>query len=600
MNSVKTVLEEKLKKVVEGLGGVDVPVVLTRPTAKNHGDYTTNIAMTLAKKLGKNPRELVEEIISILNTKYKILNTIDSASVEGPGFINFRVTKDTLITEVEALLSGASSANVSDLRAKQVVMLEFTDPNPFKEFHIGHLLNITLGEAFARSLEAVGATVIRANYEGDVGMHVAKALFGMEALKAEMPQDNATSLEKVRFLGRAYAFGAKAFEDDPDSTTKIRSINIKIYQEDESIKELWSKGRAWSLEHFEEIYRRVGTVYKHYYFESAIVALAKNIAELAVQKGIFEKSQGAVVFKGEHYGLHTRVFLTAEGNPTYEGKEMALAEMKAKDEVVDASYIMTAREQAEYFKVVLKALSFINPDVAAKTMHFSFGFVRLKDGKMSSRLGNIIPGMWLLDEAKKQIRETYKEMNEDTAEKVALAAVKYSFLKFARGSDISFDFHESISLEGNSGPYLQYTTVRTQSILKKYEAKYGIFRFEKSILTAKNNWNTEEQALLQLLTQFRENVEIASQTFMPNVLCNYLFELAQTFNTFYQKHKVIRGVIPVKTGIQGALDPLVKPEDDKEELSMKTAEFRMALVLAVGKTLKKGLFILGIETPEKM
>ncbi|MBI2074678.1 MAG: arginine--tRNA ligase, partial [Candidatus Levybacteria bacterium] len=549
MSSIKETISTSLKKALQDLGIEGVEPQVEAPADSSHGDYASNIALAIfssskfkvlaSRRSGqsskfRSPLELAKEIASIIHdSSFIILSKVEAVP---PGFINFWLSKDYLVAELEKVLAEKESyGKISRLRNSfgepRKIMLEFADPNPFKEFHIGHLRNITLGESFARLLEAQNAVLWRVDYQGDVGMHVAKALYGLlqiSKLKSQNSNltlenkkqiqdiinelDKRTLKEKVKILGQAYAAGSKAYEEDETAKKEIQSINIKVYQMDESVKNLWAAGRQWSLEHFEQIYRRVGTKYKHYYFESAISPLGKELVVNNVQKGIFEASEGAIVFRGEKVGLHTRVFVTKENYPTYEAKDLALAKAKYEDVKYDKSIVITAHEQAIYFQVVLAALKLLFPDLAAKTVHYSFGFVRLKEGKMSSRTGNVITGDWLLDEAKRRIKESFKEMDEETAEKVAVGAVKYSMLKFAPASDISFSFEESISLEGNSGPYIQYTYARTQSVLRKARDKNDNTSLKRRRLL---RLEAEEEVLLRLIVKFPEVVEEAGEGFAP-------------------------------------------------------------------------------------
>ncbi len=243
-----------------------------------------------------------------------------------------------------------------------------------------------------------------------------------------------------------------------------------------------------------------------------------------------------------------------------------MAIIKNEDVPYDQSIVLTGNEQLEYFHVMLAALKKISPDLASKTKHLTFGHVRLKEGKMSSRTGDVITASWLLTEAIKRVKDSFADMDETTAEKVGIGAVKYSMLKFSIPADIHFSFEESITLEGNSGPYLQYAYVRTQSVLN---------RSKNQELSSKesNSFEKEELELLRFLTQYPYFVEISAHDFAPNLLCNYLFELSQKYNLFYQKCKIIGG---------------------------ENEAFRLSLTKAVGNVLKNGLTILGIETVEKM
>jgi arginyl-tRNA synthetase len=396
-------------------------------------------------------------------------------------------------------------------------------------------------------------------------MHVAKAIWGMLEAKNEIAGLKNLD-QKVKFVAKAYAHGAQKFEESETAKREITEINKKVYSKDPEITRYWKLGREWSLKHFEKIYKMLGVAYDFYYFESKTAPEGKKLVEKFTKSGVFEKDAGAIILRAEKSGLHTRVFVSSEGNPTYEAKDLALALMKFKDFPYDKSYIITANEQIDYFKVVLKALSFVAPDVAVRNFHFSFGFVSLKDGKMSSRLGNVIPGEWLIEETAKHLKEKFPKVDPETLGKIAVGAVKYSMLRFGRESDIKFSFEDSINLHGNSAPYLQYTFARANSILEK-SGKKGPKKFSQDKLA------TEMLAVTRLVCQFETAVFYAAENFSPNILCNYLYSLATKFNLFYEEHKVV-----------GAPDEYQK----------------LALVAAVSKTLEKGLYLLGIEAPEKI
>lgn len=270
-------------------------------------------------------------------------------------------------------------------------MIEFTDTNPFKEFHIGHLYSNIVGESLSRLLEAQGANVRRVIYQGDVGMHVAKAVWGfMQNLENKSGQDLVLRIanleekslhEKIKFLGDAYSYGSRAFEDDSQAAEQIKVLNKKIYDKDIEVMPAYNVGREWSLKYFETIYARLGTKFDNYYFESEVGPEGSKIVKEYQLKGIFEESDGAIIFPGEKYGLHNRVFINSLGLPTYEAKELGLAPRKYKDFSYDMSVIVTGNEINEYFRVLLKALELIYPDIAVKTKHISHGMVRIPEGK---------------------------------------------------------------------------------------------------------------------------------------------------------------------------------------------------------------------------
>ncbi|MBI1982396.1 MAG: arginine--tRNA ligase [Candidatus Levybacteria bacterium] len=593
MTAYEQILSQ-LKSIIKDLTACDIVPHLEYPADPAHGDYASNVAMAMFQKVSrvsqvsrasrewKSPMEVAQEIAKRLEVSSQ-LEVIDRVEAVPPGFINFWLSKDYLISQLQEVLEEGEKFGTtinSELSGKKN-MVEFADPNPFKEFHIGHLRNISLGESLSRLLEAQGAKVFRANYQGDVGMHVAKALYGIQSSEFRVQNEDLSLAEKMRILGRAYALGSRAYEEDEGAKKEIQDLNIKIYKNDSEIREIWEIGRKWSLDAFEQIYKRLGTKYDYYYFESQTAPVGRQLVLDHLENGVFERHDGAVVFRGEKFGLHTRVFVTKEDYATYEAKDLALAQLKYKDVAYDRSIIITAHEQAPYFSVILVALKLIESDLAAKTVHYSFGFVSLKTGKMSSRKGEVITAQWLLDEAKTRIKKQFKEISEETAEKVAVGAVKYSLLKFSPASDIVFSFDESISLEGNSGPYLQYAYARTQSILAKVKSQKSKVKIRVQNLKVKQ-LEPEESALLRRIHLFPEVVGEAAEQFAPNLLCNYLFELAQAFNLFYQKHKII--------------DPTAGSGREVQALR----GFRLALTASVGQILKNGLYLLGIESPERM
>ncbi len=573
--TIKEQITDDLRLKIKDLGIVDVQPIVEYPADPKHGDYSSNIALIAAKKLGKNPMELAESIATDLRLKIKDLG-VEKVEVVKPGFINFWATNDALVNSLTSL-DNSEKAKTS-LTGKKV-LVEFAHPNTHKAFHIGHLRNIVTGESVARLLDAAGVSVIRGNYQGDVGMHIAKCLYGV--LKIPDYKSQIVNLkdarERVDFLGSAYSQGSKAFEEDETAKKEILDINNKIYSRDPSVWEIYQTTRQWSLDYFELIYKRLGSHFDRYYFESEVYESGKKYVLDGLKKGIFEKSNGAIIFPGKKLGLHDRVFITGEGNPTYEAKEMGLGTLEFSENDLDLVIHVVGPEQTGYFQVVFEALALLFPETREKEQHKVYGWVKLKEGKMSSRTGNVILGEWLIDEAKKEIQKileknesNYTEAEkDDISEKVAVAAVKYSFLRVSTQQEIAYDLKESVSFEGNSGPYIQYVFARTQSVLAKAGATIN-----KSQSTI-NKPEAEERELLRLLAKYGEVVQEASERLAPNIVCTYLFDLAQAFNLFYQKC------------------PILKSESE-------IRDFRLFLTKQTGETIKNGLNLLGIDAPVKM
>lgn len=606
---MKKSVAELLIRILGELGVSDVTLDVTVPENSGNGDYTTNVAMRLAGRLKKSPMDIAEEIRKHYQKIYKdsqksagpdtqnnALQAIDRIEIAPPGFLNIFMSEASLSTSTSLVLNTGEAYGSAKTKEPLRITVEFTDPNPFKEFHIGHLYSNSVGESLSRLFESQGHVVRRVNYQGDVGMHVAKAIWGL----GREPVTGLANLPlpaRIKELGNAYVKGAKAFEEDAAAAEEMKRLNKLIFiaaqgmwqrtkgtkavvdyragerideKELSEVSERYETGRAWSLEYFETIYKRLGTYFAGYYFESLVGERGVVIVREHIHDGVFEESDGAVVFRGPH----TRVFINQLGLPTYEAKELGLAPTKYEDWKYDASYIVTGNEINEYFKVLLAALAKVAPDLSAKTRHIGHGMVRNADGsKMSSRSGEILSGEGLLDEVKQSIytiidqndNKYSKTEREEIAEAAAIAAVKYSLLRVSLPSDVAFDLKTSVSFDGDSGPYLLYTYARAKSVLRKSGGPS-----EQSTKIQSLALNPEERAIARLILYFPDIVAEAAEKLAPSMLCSYLFSLAQAFNLFYQKHQII--------GEPG----------------------RLALTEAAAQVLKNGLMLLGIPVVERM
>ncbi len=584
---IKDHIKTRIQTILQEMK-IEATAELEYPLISSFGDYSSSIAMKLTKKLKKNPMLIAEEIA----TKIKPDDIIEKVETAKPGFINFWITKKNLVDNLKSISSRGENYGRSDILKNKKIIVEFTDPNPFKEFHIGHLYSNIVGESLARLHEALGADVRRVTYQGDVGMHVAKSIWGMKKL---MEQEKTTldDLQKqplsdrVKFLGKSYAEGATAFEENEKARQEIITINKQVYQKEQAVTEIYETGRRWSLEHFDSIYERLGSKFDTNFFESEVGQKGVELVKENMKTGVFKESDGAIIFPGEDYGLHTRVFINSLGLPTYEAKELGLAPAKYEWFPYDESIIVTGNEINDYFKVLLAALEKIYPDLRKKTEHISHGMVRLPEGKMSSRTGKILRGEWLLDEAAQKALEVIKltiekkaDPNEnidrelgwiaDTAEAIGKAAVKYALLKNGIGRDVEFNFNESVSFEGNSGPYLQYTYVRCRSVIEKSHID-----LQAATATEDTKLNEEELSIMRTLIKFPEIIIDTALHNSPNLISNFLYDIAQKYNLFYQKHSILNA-------------------DDE------TKKLRILLTHSVSQVIDNGLNLLGIQTVEKM
>jgi arginyl-tRNA synthetase len=558
----KTILREDLQKAVEKLGfGKPTDLVLSIPENSGFGDYSSNVALQLSKqestKSYQSPHQIASEVVKKMNHP----SYLENIEVAGPGFINFYL-KGTALVE----LVGEKLDKPKEIKSK--ILIEYGDPNTHKAFHIGHLMTLTVGESLSRILEYEGNEVYRVNYGSDIGPTVAKAIWGIKHLDSDYEQVKKGSLkEKVEFLGRAYSFAHSQYEEDEKAKLEIDHLTKLLYQRDETVLLLWEETKNWSLDYFMSLYHRVGTKFDRRVNESEIDQLGKKIVLDNLGK-IFKEDQGAIIFEGERYGLHNRVFINSAHNPTYEGKEMGLMDLYQDLFPFDRLIILTDKQQVSYHQVVQKAMELINNTLIGKKHHISHGFVSLTTGKMASRSGNVITAEWLIDQVKEEIKKiTAANIAEEDIDKIAIAAIKFYFLKYSISSDIIFDIDKSIALQGDTGTYLLYTYTRTYSLLSKSPA--SALEKDPSITGLED----EERAVLRQLEYFEMVVASAVIELQPNQLCNYLLNLARAFNAFYERYPII---------------------------GSKKEAFRLQLTQKVGDTLKEGLYLLGIETVERM
>jgi len=553
-------MEQIIANIIKQHFDVDVEVQLSRPDPQ-FGDYATNIALQLAGRLQKNPRDIAEELATALRETKEF----SDVSVAGPGFINMKLSDERLHEALTTMLqTGYGNSHAYE---GKVVITEYSDPNPFKVLHAGHFYTSVVGDAMSNLIEAAGGEVHRVNFGGDVGMHVAKTIWAiMLALGGEHPEklNEIPEADRSEWMAQQYVIGTNAYEEDDVAKEAIVALNKKVYQlhtdndHESALAQLYWTCRTWSYDYFNAFYDRIGTHFEKYYPESetAPIGLATVLAQK--ENGVYKDSDGAVIFEGELYGLHTRVFINKEGLPTYEAKDVGLSIKKWDDYQFDQSVIITGNDITEYMKVVLKSIEQFKPELAERTLHVTHGNVKLVGGvKMSSRKGNFLRAVDVLDAAADENEQAVGN-REDT---VVIGAIKYAFLKNRVGPDIIFDPKESVAIHGNSGPYLQYAHARARSILEKVT----------NTEMRSHSLDPQERTLLVKLTEFPDVIAQATEHLSPHLICTYLYEVSQTFNRFYEQSRIVG--------------------DERE------AE-RARLVEAYASVLNNGLTRLGIHAPE--
>lgn len=550
-------IQNSIATVVKQLYDIETTVALVKPEPQ-FGDVASNIALQLAARVGRSPRDIAQELAQHLDASKDIARV----EVAGPGFINVWFS--------DSFLWSAANARSNNIYAGLTFVVEYSCPNYFKELHAGHLYQTVYGNAIARMVERAGATVHRTNFGADVGLSAARALWGiLQHLGGEYPEklDEIPTAERTKFIAARYVDGAKAdTSDDAQVSEEILAVNKSIYamhasgDTESAFARIYFTTREWCRQYFIQLYEDLEVdAFEKYYPESSTES--RGVSEVRSRVGsVFAESQGAVVYEGEKDGLHTRVFITKEQLPTYETKDLGLILIEMEDFAFDRRILLTGSEQAQYMKVVWRAADKVLPGVGARMTHLTNGLIRFGDGqKMSSRLGNVTTAMDVIQSVKDAVEDSGDEVRN---RQVYLGALKYELLKYKLGGDIAFDPKNSVSLQGNSGPYLQYALVRANSILSKVTATKEPTSLDEA-----------ERKLVQKLSQYRDVVEEATRQFETHTICNFLYELAGVFNAFYEHNRVV--------------------EHEREAM-------RAALVGAYKQTLEDGLYLLGIAAPERM
>lgn len=547
-------------------------VFLEFPEAMEHGDYATNICLINAKKQAKKPIEYAKQIKALLEKDKDLLKIVSKIEVAGPGFINFTLSLDSLMSNLKSVNKSGDSFGKSSLNSGKKILLEHTSPNTIKTLHIGHVRNNALGMAVHNILEFTGFDVKLDAINNDRGIHVMKALW---AYLKEGGDKTPKDIKPDHFVDSYYAKGVKDAEDE-NNLKEMRDLLKKWEDKDSEVRSQWKKMRDWTLEGFRQTYKRLASHHDHQWFESDFFEEGKGIVERGLKSKVFKRLEdGAVLSNLEKYGLPDTIVLRADGTSMYHTQDLRLTELKKEKYPSDLYIWDIGPEQSLYLKQLFAMCEQLGIGKTENYLHLSYGFVFLKGGgKMSSRKGNVISADWLIDEMVRKAEKIIQQSDtsrglgkseiKSVSEAVGIGAIKYSLLKTSRDTDIYFGLDESLALEGNSGPYLQYTYARIQSVLKKLRNP----KEENA-----RGLNEEETLLLRLLVRFPEVLVESANNFAPNLVVNYIYELAQKYNNFYSKHKII---------------------------GSSNEAFRLNLSSACGTVLKNGLKLLGIDTPERM
>ncbi len=601
-------IKQLLTKILVDMNVSDVIPQVSLSSSSDHGEFSSNVAMLLAKKIDKSPMEIAEEIKQKLITHKPADNLLEKIVVVKPGFVNIYVNRAFLVSQLKYLLEGQEKIDGKGKSYKYIV--EYSSPNIAKPFTVGHLRSTIIGDAIANLLEATGNKVYRDNHLGDWGTQFGKQIYAIKTWGNEAEMD--ASENPVKDLVALYVRFHDEAEKNPSLEDEGRAWFKKLEDGDPEARRLWKKCIDWSWKEFNRIYSELnvefteneGRGFGEAYFEDKMQSV---IEELKAKKLLHVGEQGAQIVEfPSDFKLPPLMILKKDGATLYSTRDLATDKFRL-EHYGKAIIIINevGGEQSLYFRQLYKLEEMLGWFYPEQRMHKKHGLYRFQEGKMSTRKGNVI---WLedvLDEAKKraynlqfdnisypndeikekvqntiQLGKGEKTEIEDRAKAVAIGAIKWNDLKRNSEQDILFDWDDILNMHGNSGPYMQYVYVRCLSILEK--AKSNTLDVEGQDVQERISdfegytFKSEEFELLRQLCFFETILKQAAKELAPHMLCTYLFELAQVFNHFYQKV------------------PVLHAENETQK------KFRLLLVSVTAKVIKKGLHILGMETPEKM
>jgi arginyl-tRNA synthetase len=559
------------------------------PPDNSFGDYAFP-CFPLAKMLKLAPPVIAQRLEEEWKKNLSPLLFVEHIIAKG-GHLNFMLSQKDLVTTYIPLISDKSFFDVHQLHLPDKdkhIMLEFSQPNTHKEFHVGHGRNVCLGDSLQRLYRYFGYKVTAVNYIGDEGAHIAKCLYQVEQYQVQghcLPDGE----QLAEWLGQQYVESNLCLEEAQKNPVLLASIQKRISQiladieqQRDPIYSLWKNTRNVCLKEFQRIYQWLHVHFDHVFYESETSQASQKVVDDYTQKGLFVNSQGAIGMPMEEANLGFMMVRKSDGNTLYITKDIVLAERKFRDFKVDKSLYIVGNEQEFHFRQLFHFLKKANFPQADNCYHLSYGMVRRASGKMSSRKGNSFTFMELtelLKQALEPFLDKYKtqwttEQLAQTADTLAIGAIKYGMLNTDPKKDIVFEPQEWAQFEGNSGPYLLYAYARARSLIEK-----GLLQGCVPHLTSRSaqylSGATEKHLLLEL-SRFQEVCFNTLEQYRPSLLAHYLFQLCQLFNHYY------------------AHTPVLK-DKDKESI-----ESKLILIECFANSLKQGLFLLGIETVEKM
>ena len=669
-------IKEKLTKVIRDIVGNDVLFVVDTPQHANQGEYATNVAMVVFSALEgqtfqgltfKSPRALAEELVQKLSSDKSLSEMVEKIEIAGPGFINFFLKNTYLIKELQTVLREDQDYGKSTIGKGKLAIVEYSSPNIAKPFTVGHFRSTVIGDAVANLLEATGWNVTRDNHLGDWGTQFGKQIYAIKTWGDE--KAIADSKNPVKDLVALYVKFHEEAEKDSSLVDKGREWFKRLEQGDAEARRIWKLCIDWSFKEFDRIYKLLGVSFHgefengrglgESYFEDKMQVVIDDLES----KGLLKEGEGGaklVFFPDEKYP--PAMILKSNGTTLYHTRDLATDLYRKRQYDPDLIVNEVGAEQTLYFRQLFEMEKMLGWYGEEDRVHVAHGLIRFKEGKMSTRKGNVI---WLEDLIQQAItkaeslssnkgktglerplvlhpkhasgkplsKEDFSDFQKQLAVEVGIGALKWNDLKREPKTEITFDWDEVLSMQGNSGPYIQYTYARCQSVLAKaVSSKQSAEGVDSDIIASdseaiseheittstssprndKVELNIEELELLRSYPNYLGVIENAAKNYSPNILCNYLYDLAQKYNSFYSKYKILSDEVKHEVrSTKYETNSNVQSYNDKNASELENSsldidsdlnkqDFRLALTQATAIILKNGLRLLGIQAPEKM
>ena len=596
--SIEERLIDAVVKGIKELYGADVPAaqVQLQKTKKEFEGHLTVVVFPFLRMSRKAPEATAQELGEYLKANEPIISNFNVIK----GFLNLIIAPSCWVELLNDIHADAHYGIKEVGEDSKLVMIEYSSPNTNKPLHLGHVRNNLLGHSLSKIMAANGNKVVKTNIVNDRGIHICKSMLAWAKYgKGETPESSGKKGDHLvgdyyvafdkHYKAELAELKSKGMSDEEAEASSVlmkeaREMLVKWEANDPEVRALWNKMNGWVYTGFDETYKRLGVSFDKIYYESDTYLEGKEKVDEGLAKGLFfKKEDGSVWADLTKEGLDQKLLLRADGTSVYMTQDIGTAKMRFSDYSIDQMIYVVGNEQNYHFQVLSILLDKLGFAWGKDLVHFSYGMVELPEGKMKSREGTVVDADDLMDEMIDTAKETSKELGKldhisdeeanEIARIVGLGALKYFILKVDARKNMTFNPKESIDFNGNTGPFIQYTYARIQSVLRK--AKEAGMVLPKSV-DVTTEISEKERGLIQLVADFAVIVDQAGKDYSPSGIANYIYELVKEYNQFYHDFSILR------------------EEDEKVKL------FRLVLSQTVAETIKNGMDLRGREVPDRM